>query len=76
MSVRVTVVDEQTGDREETTVPDGDYLIIVTKPAYISSTQTFLGSGTHVLTVKGRLERSPMGRTVHYAAPSPDGDRP
>ena len=53
MSVRVTVVDEQTGQEETLVVADGDYLLIVTAPAYLHHTQVF-ANGTHVLTVKGR----------------------
>ena len=53
MSVKVTVVDEQTGDREEAIVPDGDYLIICTAPAWVHHVQAH-ANGTHVLTVKGR----------------------
>lgn len=54
MSLKVTVVDEQTGDAETQTVPDGDYLLIVTDPCYLAHTQTFPKSGTHQLTIKGR----------------------
>jgi hypothetical protein len=53
MSVRVTLVDEQTGDQETKIVPDGDYLLIVTDPAYVAHIQAH-GNGTHVLTIKGR----------------------
>jgi hypothetical protein len=53
MSLRVTIVDEQTGDTEETTVPDGDYLLICTQPCYIAHTSAH-ANGTHVLTIKGR----------------------
>jgi hypothetical protein len=53
MSVRVTVFDEQTGDTEETVVPAGEYLLIVTNPAYLAHTAAH-ANGTHVLTIKGR----------------------
>jgi hypothetical protein len=53
MSLRVTVVNEQTGDTETKHVPDGDYLLIVTEPAY-ASFQVYPTKGTHVITVKGR----------------------
>lgn len=45
-----------TGETETTQVPDGDYLLIVTEPAYLSYTQAH-ANGTHVLTIKGRVQR-------------------
>lgn len=53
MSLRVTAVDEQTGDEQTVTVPDGDYLLITTDPCHVASVQAH-GNGTHVITVKGR----------------------
>lgn len=47
------MVDEQTGDTSTEVVPDGDYLLIVTDPAYVANIQTY-ANGTHVLTIKGR----------------------
>jgi hypothetical protein len=53
VSIRVTVVDEQTGESETTTVQDGDYLLITTEPCYVAHTAAH-ANGTHVVTVKGR----------------------
>jgi hypothetical protein len=53
MSIRVTVVDEQTGDTEETVVPDGEYLLLTTDPCFLAHTAAH-ANGTHVLTIKGR----------------------
>lgn len=53
MSLTVTVVDDQTGDIDTAKVADGDYLLIVTDPAYLHHTDAH-ANGTHVLTVKGR----------------------
>lgn len=53
MTLKVTIVDEQTGDTETTQVPDGDYLMIVTEPAHYA-VQAY-ANGTHVITVKGRV---------------------
>lgn len=53
MTIEVTVVDEQTGERETRRVEDGDYVIICTDPCHVASTQAH-GNGTHVITVKGR----------------------
>lgn len=54
MSLSVTVVDDQTGETQTGKVPDGDYMILVTAPAYVSGIQTYPMAGTHVITVKGR----------------------
>jgi hypothetical protein len=53
MTLKVTVLDEQTGETETKQVPDGDYLLIVTEPAY-ATFQVYPKKGTHVITVKGR----------------------
>ena len=57
MSLRVTVVDEQTGETDEATVPDGDYPLICTEPCHLASTQAYPTKGTHVLTIKGRTAK-------------------
>lgn len=57
MSVRVSVVDLETGDTSEQIVPDGDYMILTTEPCYVDGIQSY-ANGTHVLTVKGRRERA------------------
>ena len=49
----MTVVDEQTGESDETTVADGDYLLICVEPCHLEHTQAS-ANGTHVLTIKGR----------------------
>lgn len=54
MSLKVTVVDEQTGETETAQVPDGDYLIICVQPCWLHHVQAH-NNGTHVLTVKGRI---------------------
>lgn len=66
MSLTVTVVDDQTGETETGHVPDGDYLIIVTQPAFVGSIQTY-GNGTHVITVKGRRAGQPVDPIVTVA---------
>lgn len=57
MSLRVTVVDEQTGDSDTCTVPDGDYLLIVTDPCRLHYTAVYAGGRTHQLTIKDRVPR-------------------
>lgn len=54
MSLKVTVVDEQTGDTETQTVADGDYLLICVDPCYLHYINHFPKSGTAQLTIKGR----------------------
>lgn len=53
MSIRVTVLDQETGDTETIDVPDGEYLILCTDPCRLDHVQEY-ANGTHVLTVKGR----------------------
>lgn len=55
MSLRVVVTDEQTGDTETVHVPDGDYFIVCTAPCHLAHAQAH-GNGTHVLTIKGRVD--------------------
>lgn len=52
MSLRVTVVDEQTGDRAVQRVGDGDYLLLVAAPARETHVNAYPKSGTHVITIK------------------------
>lgn len=53
MSLKVTVVDEQTGESETQRVADGDYVCIVAAPADISHVQVMGATGrTHQLTIK------------------------
>jgi hypothetical protein len=54
MSIRVVVTDEQTGDTETVTVPDGDYFLVCTEPCHLAHVQSYPTKGTHVLTIKGR----------------------
>jgi hypothetical protein len=59
VSLRVTVVDEQTGETETQRIPDGDYLLIAVAPCYLSGVQSWGAAGqTHVLTIKDRRPQS------------------
>lgn len=55
--IRVAVLDHATGKEEAIEVPPGEYLILCTTPCWVSHTQVYPKSGTHVLTVKGRIAR-------------------
>lgn len=59
MSLRVTVVDEQTGQSDAVRVEDGDYVLITAAPCYRASVVAYPKSGTHVITVKGRTVAAP-----------------
>lgn len=63
MSLTVTVKDDQTGETETGSIPDGDYMIIVTAPAYVHYTNAY-ANGTHVITVKGRIPRVRNGEVI------------
>lgn len=53
MSLRVTVLDLETGDTDTATVADGDYVLICADPCYRSGVVAH-ANGTHVVTIKGR----------------------
>lgn len=53
--IRVTVLDHASGETETKEVPPGEYLILCTRPCWVSHVQAYPKSGTHVLTVKGRI---------------------
>lgn len=54
MSLKVTIVDRETGDREEVVIPDGEYFLLTTSPCYLAHTNWYPGKGTAVLTIKDR----------------------
>ena len=53
MTLRVTVVDQETGDTSTDEVPEGDYLLITHEPCHLHHTNAY-ANGTHVLTIKAR----------------------
>ena len=67
VTLKVTVLDEQTSQTETGHVADGDYVLITAAPCYRDSVQVYPTSGTHVITVKGRtgkpdLNASPLAK--------------
>ena len=58
MSVRVTCVDEQTGEEDTAMIADGDYMLITVEPCYEAHVSAYR-SGTHVVTIKGRKPLAP-----------------
>ncbi|MFJ9387754.1 hypothetical protein ACIRON_02970 [Nocardioides sp. NPDC101246] len=56
MSIRVTVHDTETDDREVMTI-ENDYVIVTAGTCVVTNTQTY-ANGTHVLTVKVEGRRS------------------
>lgn len=55
MSLRVTVEDIETGDRDEARVEDGDYILICADPCRLTYTQVTDSGATHILTVRDRV---------------------
>jgi hypothetical protein len=53
MTLRVTVVDVETGDEETQEVAQGDYVLVCHEPCHLDYVQTFK-TGTVQLTIKGR----------------------
>jgi hypothetical protein len=56
MSLTVTATDNESGETHTVQVADGDYVLIPTSPCYLAATSVH-ANGTHVLTVKGRVQR-------------------
>lgn len=54
MTLRITVTDIETGDSDEATVADGDYIVICADPCTLHHVESRGGGETHVLTITGR----------------------
>jgi hypothetical protein len=57
MTLKVTVLDVETGDTSEATISEGDYLLTCVAPCYLAGMQAYPLKGTHILTVKGFAPR-------------------
>lgn len=55
MTLRITVEDIESGDRDETAIREGDYLLVTHDPCWQDSVQVHADGRTHVITVKGRI---------------------
>lgn len=61
MTLKVTVLDVETGQTGEATVVDGDYVLICAAPCRLADTQAYPTNGMHVLTIKGHSpKRAPV----------------
>lgn len=54
MTVRVTCVDEETGEEDTKVIQNGDYMLITVDPCFEAHIAVYPSTGTHVITVKGR----------------------
>lgn len=71
MTLRITVVDVDSGTTDEKLLEGDDYLLICAGACYLDSAQTHRGGCTHVLTLKGRRPDSPVNVRVNLVvAPS------
>lgn len=52
MSLTITVTDDQTGDTQTVSIPEGEYFLVCHEPCHLSSTAAY-STGTHLLTIKG-----------------------
>jgi hypothetical protein len=60
VTLRVTVVDVDTGDTSTQDVAEGDYLLITHEPCHETGVQIYSAGRTHVITVTDRIiRRSP-----------------
>ena len=55
--LKVVVTDLETGETEEALVPAGEYMLLVTAPAYLAHAQMHKGGETAQLTIKDRILR-------------------
>jgi hypothetical protein len=55
MTIRVTVEDLETGDKDVAEVGEGDYIIIAHHPCHVAHTNVFSNGRTHQVTIKGRI---------------------
>jgi len=55
--LRVTATDVETGESATQDIPAGEYLLLTTEPCHLAHTQAYPAKGTHVLTIKGRVQR-------------------
>lgn len=55
--IRVTVEDLITGETQSREIRD-DYVLVVAGQCYVDKTMTYPGTGTHVVTIKGRQGRA------------------
>lgn len=55
--IRVTVEDLITGETQSREIRD-DYVLVVAGSCYVEKTMAYPGTGTHVVTIKGRKERT------------------
>ena len=53
--IRVTATDLETGETQTYDTPAGEYVLIVTYPAYVSHTQLWAGGKTVQVTIKDRI---------------------
>lgn len=58
MTLRVTVLDVDTGDTDTQDVAEGDYLLITHEPCHESNVQVYSHGRTHVITVTDRIPRA------------------
>lgn len=56
LGIKITITDLTDSSSDEVTIPPGDYLLICVEPCYQSYVQVF-ASGTHQITIKGRIQR-------------------
>lgn len=71
MSLRVTIVDEQTGDTETIRVADDDYLLTTTGTVE-ASIQSYPLKGTHILTLKN-VKPKPLRPVAEAGVDDKDG---
>ena len=52
--LRIIVEDLKTGEKQQVTIPMGEYFFVTASPCYVDGIQSYK-TGTHVVTIKGRI---------------------
>lgn len=76
MSLRVVATDLETGESQETAIPDGGYVLLTTAPCHLHYENVYPHSGTVQLTIKDYRQGSarPVARSwVLPTEPGPEG---
>lgn len=64
MTLRVIVVDLETGATDERAIEAGEYVLTCAEPCHLSSAQSSRGGRTHTLIVSGRRPDPPRMAAV------------
>ena len=56
--LRITAEDLETGDKQVTEIPAGEYVVLTTEPCHVDGIQAYPQKGTYIVTIKGRTAKN------------------